>query len=465
MNRKILFLFLFLPVFGYAQISEKQQAELTALNNYIEFTNESTHGLMTAHRLFEIFNQTVNKYVDLESSQLNLFSNADLSMNIFDDAQFADKKTAYQWYEKAIQESKVLPNGAQLNAELNKLKTSIDRINALRFELDDLTNEADLKEKKNLATIYKKMEEIVALYEDFNKTKKRLNNSVEKRFSTLGMANGNKALGNIIAIHENIRAFLEGVLAEDQKNLVALGQHLKNNLETAKSFKIADRGYQNVLEKAASFSKVAQKYLDGVPFPSGYKLYGNTYYYYNVEMVAKFNRYGSGLVADLNQWILDKKHPALLQLEEPHYFKVLYPKREVPKVEEVGTIQPEKLPSKLPSKLDNRNVVVKQKQMQVEGETITIEVYDHQLADGDIISLNYNGHWILENFQLRRRARKMTLPLKPTNDNYLILHAVNLGKKPPNTATLSYIYKGEKKRIVMESNMNESEMIQINIEE
>lgn len=465
MNRKILFLFLFLPIFGYAQISKKQQAELTALNNYIEFTNESTHGLMTAHRLFEIFNQTVNKYVDLESSQLNLFSNADLSMNIFDDAQFADKKTAYQWYEKAIQESKVLPNGAQLNAELNKLKTSIDRINALRFELDDLTNEADLKEKKNLATIYKKMEEIVALYEDFNKTKKRLNNSVEKRFSTLGMANGNKALGNIIAIHENIRAFLEGVRAEDQKNLVALGQHLKNNLETAKSFKIADRGYQNVLEKAASFSKVAQKYLDGVPFPSGYKLYGNTYYYYNVEMVAKFNRYGSGLVADLNEWILDKKHPALLQLEEPHYFKVLYPKREVPKVEEVSTIKPGKLPSKLPSKLDNRNVVVKQKQMQVEGETITIEVYDHQLADGDIISLNYNGHWILENFQLRRRARKMTLPLKPTNDNYLILHAVNLGKKPPNTATLSYIYKGEKKRIVMESNMNESEMIQINIEE
>ena len=166
-----------------------------------------------------------------------------------------------------------------------------------------------------------------------------------------------------------------------------------------------------------------------------------------------------------DRWITDKKHPALLQLEEPHFFKVIYPKREVPKLAEVGTIQPDKLPTKLPTTLDNRNVVVKQKKMRVEGETITIEVYDHQLADGDIISLNYNGHWILENFQLRRRARKMTLPLKPTNDNYLILHAVNLGKKPPNTATLSYIYKGEKKRIVMESNMNESEMIQINIEE
>ena len=464
MNRKILFLFLFLPIFGYAQISDKQQAELDALNTYLQFTNESTHGLLIVHRLLESFNQKVNKYVDLESNQLNFYSNADLPANIFEDPEhwFYDV-SPNTLYDQALAGGKVLPTGtaAQLRKEMGKMNTLITRVNTIRFELEDLTKEEDLKEKKNLAKIYKTLEEIVVIYDDFNKTKKRLKNTIKKRFGALNIANDNKELGNIIAIHENIRAFLEGVRAEDQKNLVALGQHLKNNLATAKSFTVNDRSYQNVLQKATAFSKVAQKYLDGVPFPSEYQLYGNTYYYYNVEMVAKFNRYGSGLVADLNQWITDKKHPALLQLEEPHFFKVIYPKREVPKVEEVSSIKP----SKLPSRLDNRDVVIKQKNMVVEGESITIEVYDHQLADGDIISLNYNGHWILENFQLRRRARKMTLPLKPTNDNYLILHAVNLGNKPPNTATLSYIYKGEKKRIVMESNMNESEMIQINIEE
>ncbi len=468
MNRKILFLFLFLPIFGYAQISDKQQAELNALNTYLQFTNESTHGLLIVHRLLESFNQKVNKYVDLESNQLNFYSNADLPVDIFEDPEhwFYDV-SPNTLYDQALVGGKVLPTGtsAQLRKDMGKMKTLITRVNAIRFELDDLTKEEDLKEKKNLAKIYKIMEEIVTIYDEFNTTKKRLKNTVKKRFGALNIANDNKELGNIIAIHENIRAFLEGVRADDEKNLVALGQHLKNNLATAKDFNVNDRSYQNVLQKATAFSKVAQKYLDGVSFPPEYQLYGNTYYYYNVEMVAKFNRYGSGLVADLNQWLIDKKHPALLQLEEPHFFKVIYPKREVPKVEEVGTIKPEKLPAKLPSKLGDRDVVVKQKKMVVEGETITIEVYDHQLADGDIISLNYNGHWILENFQLRRRARKMTLPLKPTNDNYLILHAVNLGNKPPNTATLSYIYKGEKKRIVMESNMNESEMIQINIQE
>jgi len=461
MNRKLLFLFLFLPILGMAQISSTQQQELKALNNYLHFTNESIHGMMTAHRLFEIFNQTVNKYVDLESNQLNMFSNADLSMNIFDDPAFMDEMTAYQWYAKTKKESSKLPNSAAvpLNIELDKLKTIITRINTLRFELENLTNETDLKERKNLTEVYKTMEECVTLYEEFHTVKKRLKSSLQKRYATLNIPKDNKELGNLIAIHENIRAFLEGVRAKDNNNLTALIQHLKNNLATAKSFKITDQGYENVLQKASAFINVAQKYLDGVGFPKEYKLYGRTYYYYNMEMVAKFNHYGSGLVKDLNEWVASKNYPALVQLEEPHYFKVIYPKKEVPKIPPVETIKP----ASIPQKLDDRAVVIKQNQIMVSPGKITIEVYDHQLADGDIISLNYNGHWILKDYQLRRRARKMTLPLKPDGDNYLILHAVNLGTKPPNTATLSYTYKGERKSIVMESNMNESEMIKIQV--
>lgn len=464
MNKKILFLLLFLPMYGQAQITAEQQSKLDALNNYLQFSNESTHGLMIVHRLLETFNQKVNKYVDLENSQLNFYSNADLPSNIFVDKEhwFYDI-SPYTWYDRALADGKKLPpsTAAQLRNEMDKMKSIITRVNAIRFELDDLTKGEDLKQRKNLPEIYKIMEECVTLYDDFNKAKQRLKNTVKKGYATLNIANDNKPLGNIIAIHENIRAFLEGVRAEDQKNLTALVQHIKNNQATAKGFNIKDRSYLNVLQKADAFAKVAQKYLSGAAFPAEYNLYGNTYYYYNVEMVAKFNRYGSGLVSDLNKWIADKNYPALIQLEEPHFFKVIYPKKEVPKVAKVETIKP----NKIPSKLDDRAVVVKQKKISVPPGTITVEIYDHQLADGDIISLNYNGHWILKDYPLRRRARKLTLPLKPSNDNYLILHAVNLGSKPPNTATLSYMYKGEKKRIVMESDMNESEMIQINIEE
>ena len=464
MNRKLLFLCLFLPILGTAQISSSQQQELKALNNYLHFANESTHGLLTAHRLLETFNQKVNKYVDLESNQLNFYSNADLPKDIFEDPEhwFYDV-SPYTWHDRSITAGKILPTAtsAPLRKEMDKMKSIIKRVNTIRFDLEGLTKEEDLKELKNLAQIYKTLEEVVTLYDDYNKAKKRLKQTVQKRYAALNIANDAKELGNIIAIHENIRAFLEGVRIEDDNNLKALVQHLKNNLVTAKSFKITDRSYQNVLQKAGAFADVAQKYLDGVGFPSEYKLYGRGYYYYNMEMVAKFNRYGSGLVKDLNEWVANKNYPALIQLEEPHFFKVIYPKKEVPKVAKVETIKP----NQLPQKLDNRAVVIKQNQINVSPGTITIEIYDHQLADGDVISLNYNGHWILENYQLRRRARKMTLPLKAGNDNYLILHAVNLGSKPPNTATLSYSYNGERKSIVMESNMNESEMIKINVKE
>lgn len=464
MNRKLLFLCLFLPILGTAQISSSQQQELKALNNYLHFANESTHGLLTAHRLLETFNQKVNKYVDLESNQLNFYSNADLPKDLFEDPEhwFYDV-SPYTWYDRSISAGKILPTAtsAPLRKEMDKMKTIIKRVNAIRFDLEGLTKEEDLKELKNLTQIYKTLEEVVTLYDDYNTAKKRLKQTIQKRYAALNIAKDTKELGNIIAIHENIRAFLEGVRIEDDNNLKALIQHLKNNLVTAKGFKITDRSYQNVLQKAGAFADVAQKYLDGVGFPTEYKLYGRGYYYYNMEMVAKFNRYGSGLVKDLNEWVANKKYPALIQLEEPHFFKVIFPKKEVPKVAKVETIKP----SMIPQKLDNRAVVIKQNQITVSPGTITIEVYDHQLADGDVISLNYNGHWILENYQLRRRARKMTLPLKAGQENYLILHAVNLGSKPPNTATLSYSYKGERKSIVMESNLNESEMIKINVKE
>ena len=461
MNRYAGFLILLLPFFSTAQITPHTTAEIKELNYYVQFTNESIHGLLIVHRLLENFNQKVNKYVDLESNQFNFYNNADLPENIFEDPEdwFYDQSPV-EWYEKIKAGPSSLPSNivSGLNRDLDDMKNIINGVNAIRFELDALTRSDDLKARKNLQAIYEKLEECVRLYEDFNQVKRDLKKKIEQRYLGFKVPIGEE-LGNIIAIHENIRAFLEGVRAEDHSNLAALSRHLKNNLATAKRFNIKSISIQNALQKAEIFTQVADKFISGVGIPPEYRLYGATYYYYNVEMVAKFNRYGSGLVSDINSWIEDEPFSGLLQMEEPHFFKVIYPKREIPKV----AVIEQKAPPRIPESVRDRAVVVKQKQINVSPGTITIEVYDHQLQDGDIISLNYNGHWILEEYPLRRKAKKMSLPLKPSNDNYLILHAVNMGDKPPNTATLSYIYKGEKKSIVMESDMNESEMIRINI--
>ena len=123
MNIKLFSIFLCLPVFGIAQSNVSPQQELNALNNYLHFTNESTHGLLTAHRLLETFNQRVNKYIDLESKQLNFYSNADLPADIFDDPEhwFYDV-SPYTWYDRSIAAAKVLPTtiAVPLKEDLDK---------------------------------------------------------------------------------------------------------------------------------------------------------------------------------------------------------------------------------------------------------------------------------------------------------------------------------------------------------
>jgi hypothetical protein len=55
----------------------------------------------------------------------------------------------------------------------------------------------------------------------------------------------------------------------------------------------------------------------------------------------------------------------------------------------------------------------------------------------------------------------MKLQLNPVGRNYLLLHADNVGKRPPNTMALSYVFRGDKKEIVLKSDNDFSELIEI----
>ena len=82
----LLFPFLLLVASLFAQ-SSNQVEKVKALNKYVHFTNEATHGMLIVHRMLENFNQEVNKYVDLQSNQLNFYGNKDLPKNIFEDPE------------------------------------------------------------------------------------------------------------------------------------------------------------------------------------------------------------------------------------------------------------------------------------------------------------------------------------------------------------------------------------------
>ena len=45
--------------------------------------------------------------------------------------------------------------------------------------------------------------------------------------------------------------------------------------------------------------------------------------------------------------------------------------------------------------------------------------------------------------------------------NFLLLHADNVGKRPPNTIGIRYTYRGEDKEVILKSDYNTSELIEL----
>ena len=88
-----------------------------------------------------------------------------------------------------------------------------------------------------------------------------------------------------------------------------------------------------------------------------------------------------------------------------------------------------------------------------------MEIFDHRQEDGDIISLNFNGHWILKERKLSKLPLKLIVELNETGENYLLLHAENLGDIPPNTIAVRYYIEGQRKLVVLNSDMDHSEVI------
>ena len=113
----------------------------------------------------------------------------------------------------------------------------------------------------------------------------------------------------------------------------------------------------------------------------------------------------------------------------------------------------------LPVTLMDRQVAERQEPVTVSERLVRIKIYDHEKIDRDVVSLYFNGEWILERFTISDRPHELILKLDPAKSNYLILQAENLGVIPPNTLAIRVIDGGQTKEIILHSDVYESEMI------
>jgi len=71
----------------------------------------------------------------------------------------------------------------------------------------------------------------------------------------------------------------------------------------------------------------------------------------------------------------------------------------------------------------------------VDESKIKIMLWDKNRMDGDLVSIYLNGKLIEENLEVSKIKKEINIQLQ-TGSNLIVMHAINLGRIPPNTATI-----------------------------
>ncbi|MFZ4473972.1 MAG: LamG domain-containing protein [Saprospiraceae bacterium] len=120
----------------------------------------------------------------------------------------------------------------------------------------------------------------------------------------------------------------------------------------------------------------------------------------------------------------------------------------------------------LPRTLENDSIKY-QKVVFVSSREVSFYPYDNEKQDGDIVSININGVWVRENYELKNKKPSPTrgdiikCSLNPGDSNYFITKAWNLGTIPPNTLTVEINDGTSTQKVTINSNVGLSGGIRI----
>lgn len=468
------FIFVFVSsAFNQATESEK----VKALNNYVNFSNESTHGLLIVHRLLENFNKNINKFVDLPDQQINFYSNKDLPKDIFEDPEnwFYDI-SPNEWHTKINNSKGKIPSAIEvkLNNSATEMKSIISAVNNIRFELEDQIKSLDLTKRENLSLVYDKLEEGVKLYKNFYVKQHILEDDILAYYKTLKFGPDEMqfpaVLSAVDGVYKTTRNALEALYNKEDDNFAEVIKAQERAIAAFEAINLSDYNstrlinsrvqlyWSNIKRQSSESLKVQKAFSESENVPEEYKLYDKYYYYYNISVINKFNRYGNGVVFEMNRIIDYLGIPVLRYFEMPHYFKVIYPKL-LEKTDFLAASDP--IVKALPKVVKGRNVVTATRTIKVDSFLVDLKMYDHKIVDKDIVSLSFNGDWIVEKFEISEKPFEFTLKLNQEGKNFLLLHADDMGRQPPATIALSYKYKGKKELIILNSDTLKSEVIEI----
>ena len=470
-------LLLFPPNPSQINIEPSLSAEETkAINEYVDYFNESIHGMLIIHRLLENNNQDINKYVDLEGYQINFYTNNDLPKNIFEDPE--------QWFYEISPETRFknlksvqnnLPSAikSDLISQSSTIHSICTSVNSIRFEVEKYIDEHDLTVREELYGVYELLEKAVNLYSDFYKTQNSFQRTILPYVaSTLEEIKDDGFMNmyqSFLDLHRNSKNILHALRIKDENQISKLNNELKSSFSAFEE-KINSPEYAGKYKKSLQYSTIQTKVKDVIKateeFESGsipveYKLYGKYYYFHNSNVINKFNKYGNGFVNEMNK-LSDNQNSVFPHfLEVPHYFQVIYPMKII---EQDYIVSETEMIAVVPRTLEDREVIVSDNVIKAETNLLEIELYDYKLKDNDVVSVNFNGDWIFKNLSLETEPKKLKLKLNDTGVNYLLIQAESVGIISPNTVAIKYKLGMKRDEIILESDLNSSALIEFSVD-
>jgi hypothetical protein len=468
MNVIILVLQLIFGSFSADNVQLSADPPVSVLNEYVDLTNESIHGLLIIHRLLENYNQKLNKQIT-GGTPINLYNNADLPTDIFKDPEgWFFLKNPYKIVEGLEQHAKTNPKDRSnlLLPSARRMLKICNAINTSRFAIEQYLQKNDMQDSVHQKVIFEKLESCVDMYKDFYNTSSKLESDVLAMYTPSDYKK-RSYFYQIFQAHTLVKDILRTLRTKSETNIDSGLSALKvliAKIESANDESGPLQGslgtiHSNVIIKIIEAHDNAYLFANTAVVPIEYQLYDKYYYYHNSQIINKMNRYGNGYAREVNLLMDQLKVDELKLFEEPHFFQVAYPKEEKPEADVITS--EENVVENLPEQLLNRSVTSSEHLIHVDSMTFTINLYDYKLTDGDIVSINFNGDWILKEYSLEEKPVKLRIKLNANGKNFLLLHAESIGRRPPNTMGLSYYFKGEKKEMILKSDLKASEMIEI----
>lgn len=104
--------------------------------------------------------------------------------------------------------------------------------------------------------------------------------------------------------------------------------------------------------------------------------------------------------------------------------------------------------------------VIEAKMIESEEGTAQIKVWDNRTVDGDIISIYHNGKLVKEKINLVKEKKEFSITLD-RGKNIIVMHAVNLGEIPPNSAAMNVRVGNKEYTMILTSDTKKSESVVI----